>query len=138
MIFASLILIVLGAIVFIHYIQGLFSATISAILSVIAAVFAFSYHESLVPLFGGKAADYSSGICLLVLFGLIYILPRLAFDAAIPGNLRLPNALDKAGAAVMGLIAGIFATGILAIAASEMPFTANIAGFTRFETTPER
>jgi len=65
MLFASLILIVLGAIVFIHYIQGLFSATISAILAVIAAVFAFSYHESLVPLFGGKAADYSSGISLL-------------------------------------------------------------------------
>ena len=46
MIFAIIILLFLGAIAFFHYIQGFFSATISAIITVFAAVSAFSYHES--------------------------------------------------------------------------------------------
>jgi hypothetical protein len=137
MIFTILILIFFGAVVFFHYIQGFFSAAISAILVVFAAVIAFSYHESLVPLLGGKFSDYSTPIFLLALFGLTYLIMRLAFDK-IPGNLRLPLMLDKAGAVVMGLIAGVFATGIMAIAAAEMPFGPDIAGFTRFDAEAER
>ena len=138
MIFAAVILIFLGAIVFFHYIQGFFSAAISAILVVFAAVIAFSYHESLVPLLGGKMSDYSTPIALLSLFGLTYTIMRVAFDKAIPGNIRLPLMVDKVGAVVMGLIAGVFATGILAIAAQELPFGPEIGGFSRFDAESER
>jgi len=138
MIFATTILIFLAAIVFFHYIQGFFSATISAILTIFAAVIAFSYHEMLVPLFGGKMADYSTAICLLALFGITYLLMRILFDKVIPGNIRLPVAVDKGGAVVMGLISGIFATGIMAIAAQEFPFGPEIGGFSRFDSESER
>ena len=138
MLFTVVILVAFGAIVFIHYIQGFFSATLSAILAAIAAVIAFSYHESLVPLYGGHAADYASGISLLVLFAVIFIVLRVVFDKAIPGNIRLPVTVDKVGAGVMGIFAAIFATGILAIGAQEMPFGPDIAGFTRFEVNPKR
>ena len=76
MIFASVILIFLGAIVFFHYIQGFFSAAISAILTVFAAVIAFSYHESLVPLLGGKMSDYSTPIALLSLIAARSVVPE--------------------------------------------------------------
>jgi hypothetical protein len=138
MVFAIVILIFFGAIVFFHYIQGFFSAAISAILTVFAAVIAFSYHESLVPLLGGKMAEYSTPIILLALFGLSYLIMRLPFDRAIPGNIRLPLMVDKVGAVVMGLIAGVFASGIMAIAAQELPFTPEVGGFARFDTESER
>ena len=138
MLFTLLILVGFGAIVFFHYIQGFFSAALSAILAVFAAVVAFSYHESIVPLFGGKVGDFADGLTLLALFALIYIVLRVAFDKMIPGNIRLPVAVDKGGAAVMGIIAAIFATGIVAIGAQEMPFNADIAGFTRYDVSPKR
>jgi hypothetical protein len=138
MTFSILILIFLGAVAFFHYIQGFFSATLSAILTVFAAVIAFSYHESLAPYLVGKMPDYAAPICLLALFGISYLIMRIPFDKAIPGTLRLPLMVDKVGAVVMGLIAGVFATGIMAIAAAEMPFGADIAGFTRFDTEATR
>jgi hypothetical protein len=138
MIFACILLLLLGAITFFHYIQGFFSASISAILVVFAAIIAVSYHEMLVPLFGGSAPDYAPAICLMGLFILVYILPRLAFDQLVPGNVRVPVIADKVGAVVMGIIAGIFATGIVAIGAQELPFGPSIGGFVRYDSQPDR
>lgn len=139
MIFSIILIIFLGVIAFFHFIQGFFSAMLSAIFVVIAAVFAFSYHESVVErLLGGRMADDAHAMALLVLFGVIYLALRIIFDNAVPGNVRLPVGIDKAGAAVMGIIAGIFATGILAIAAQELPFGATIAGYSRYDVNSER
>jgi hypothetical protein len=138
MIFAGLILLLIGAITFFHYTQGFFGAAISAILTVFAAIIAVSYHEMLVPLFGGAAADFASALSLMGLFLIIYILLRVAFDKAVPGNVRVPVIADKVGAAVMGLFAGIFATGIVVIGAQELPFAPSIAGFVRYDSQPDR
>ncbi len=48
MIFSILMIVLVGIIGFFHYTQGLFSATISAVIAVIAAMLAMSYHEVLV------------------------------------------------------------------------------------------
>lgn len=139
MIFGLILIIFLGVIAFFHFIQGFFSATLSAIFVIIAAVFAFSYHETVVEsLLGGRLANTAHAMVLLMLFALIYLILRVIFDNLVPGNVRLPVAFDKAGAAIMGIIAGIFATGIVAIAAQELPFAASIAGYTRYDVTPER
>src|SRR5579884_3691550 len=133
MIFALAMLLVVGVITFFHYIQGFFSATLSAIIAVIAAVFALSYHETVVEtLLGGRMANQAHAMALLGLFALIYLLLRVVFDKAVPGNVRLPVLMDKVGAVVMGLIAGIFGAGIVAIAAQELPFRTAIAGYTRY------
>jgi hypothetical protein len=139
MFFAIIILLFVAGIVFFHYLQGFFSATLSAIFTVIAAVFAFSYHETIVENYlGGRMADSAHALVLLGLFAVIYLALRIIFDNFVPGALRLPAALDKGGAAVMGLVAGIFAGGILAIAAQELPFGISIGGYTRYAVSPER
>lgn len=139
MMFTGLTVLVILAIVFFHYIQGFFSAALSAILVIVAAVLAFSYHESVVEmLMAGKLYDTANAIALLALFALIYLILRIIFDTAVPGNVRVPVAVDKAGAAVMGLTAGIFAAGIIAIAAQELPFGPSIIGFARFDTQGTR
>lgn len=134
MIFSLIVLLMIGVIAFFHYVQGLFSATLSAILTIIAAVFAVSYHEQVVALImKGNLADSAHAIVLVSLFAMIYIVLRLIFDRSIQGNVRYPLIVDKVGAGVMGLIAGVFATGVFAMAAQLLPFGAKIAQYARFE-----
>src|SRR3954468_24878109 len=100
MLFGVIVLILVGAIAYFHYVQGFFSATISMILAIIAAVVAFSYHEALVrSLLRGKFADEASALMLVALFAGVYTLLRVLFDKAVPGNIRLPVLMDKIGAA---------------------------------------
>lgn len=139
MFFLILLGLFLIAIAFFHYLQGFFSATLSAIFTVVAAVVAVSYHESVVEgLLGGKMADYAHAMVLLALFGVVYLVLRILSDNLIPGDVRVPAGINKAGAAIMGLIAGVFATGIMAIAAQELPFGPSIAGYSRYDLQEDR
>jgi hypothetical protein len=122
------------AVAFFHYVQGFFSATISAILVVIAAVVAVGYHEQVAPfLFSAKFYDQAESISLVVLFAAAYIIPRLLFDKAVPGNVRLPVLVDKIGAGAAGVVAGLFSVGVLAIAAQALPFGPGVGMYSRFE-----
>jgi hypothetical protein len=139
MFFLIVIGIFFGAIVFFHSLQGLFSATISAILTVLSAAIAFSYHEPVVEsLLGGKVADEAHAMVLLALFGISYIVLRTIFDNVVKGNVRFPAAIDKAGAVIMGLVVAVFATGIMAIAAQELPFGATVGGYARYDMQADR
>jgi len=106
---------------------------ISAILAVIAAALAVSYHESLAegPL-AGKMGNMGHSVALLLLFAGIYLIFRIIFDSLVPGNVQVPPGLDKAGGAAMGLVAGVFAGGVVAVAAQAMPFWPSIAGYARY------
>jgi hypothetical protein len=139
MLLSIFIIAIVGLVAYFHYVQGFFSATISAIVAVLAAVLAVSYHETIVvSLLGGKFADVAPGMTLCVLFAVIYLLIRTASDTFVPGNLRLPVLADKVGAGVMGIVAGVFAGGVVAIAAQSLPFGASVGGFSRFETESQR
>lgn len=135
MFFSIFLILIILLVAFVHYVQGFFSATISAVLAVFAAVLAVSYHETLVEsLLQGKVADMAHAMSLLILFAAIYMVPRVLFDMLVPGNVRVPPLADKIGAAAMGLIAGLFAAGVVALAAQEMPFFPSMWGYSRFAT----
>src|SRR5947209_5023030 len=105
MLFSILLIVMIIAIAFFHYIQGFFSATISAICTIFAALLAFSLHEPIVENFlGGKAANMAHAMVLTVLFAVIYLILRIILDQTVPGQIRLPAAIDKAGGGIMGLI----------------------------------
>ena len=136
MIFGLILIVVVGVIAFFHYIQGFFTATLSAILAVISAALAFSFHEPVVEsLLGGKLSGTAHGSVLAVLFLVIYSVLRLAFDKMVPGNVRMPVLVDKIGAGVMGLIAGVFGAGMLALVWQYMPLMPSIAQYSRYATT---
>lgn len=139
MIFSILIIILVAVIAFFHYTQGFFSAAISALLAIISAVIALSYQEVIVNNWlKGKFADEANAIVLIVTFAVCYIILRFIFDAVIPGNIRLPLLVEKVGAGVMGVIAGLCVGGTVAIAAQMLPFGPTIAGYARFQTTDSR
>src|SRR5438034_7178515 len=121
MILGILIIAIVGGVAYFHYAQGFFSATFSALCAVLAAVLAVSYHEPVITtLLQGKAADYATAMTLCGLFALIYIVLRVITDKAVPGNIRLPVPIDRVGGAAMGLVAGIFTAGIVALAAQSL------------------
>jgi hypothetical protein len=132
------ILFVLG-VAFFHYIQGFFSATLSAIIAIIAAALALSLQETLIegPL-AGTAPEWMPSITLLMLFAVIYVVLRTIFDKLVPGNVRMPPLLEKVGGGVMGVVAAVFAVGIAVIALQQMPLGASLAGYTRFQTEASR
>lgn len=139
MLFSVFIILVVGAVAYFHYVQGFFSATLSAVLAMIAAMLALSYQEPIVDkLLGGKFADVASGAMLCMLYVVIYIILRTITDKFVPGNMRLPVLADKIGAGVMGLVAGLFAGGVLAVGAQMLPFGATIGMFSRYATADER
>ena len=120
---------------YIHYVQGAFTALISAFCALLATLIAFGYYEKvfgLVPA-GGKFIDLAPGMILIALFAASYLVLRIIFDSVAPGNLRLPAVGDKAGGAVFGLIAGLFGSGVLAVGAQMLPFGPSIGGFTRYD-----
>jgi hypothetical protein len=139
MLLATILIILVGVIAFFHYTQGFWSATISAIITILAAVLAVGYHENVVnTLLKGKMSDYANSFALVAIFGLTYLILRTISDKAIPGNLRLPVILDKVGAGIMGFIAGIFAVGVVAVAAQALPFGPEVGGYARYAMTEER
>ncbi|HET6247816.1 MAG TPA: CvpA family protein [Tepidisphaeraceae bacterium] len=134
MVFTIFLGVLFLGVVFFHYVQGFFSATLSAILAIIAAVLAFSWHETIVEaLLKGKAANIAHASVLVVLFAAIYLVLRIIFDRAVPEGVTLPAIVDRIGGAVMGLVAATFAIGTFAIAAQELPFGASVVGYTKYD-----
>jgi len=138
-----ILLIIVGilvlAIAYVHYTQGLFSATISAILAIISAAVALSLHETIVEgLLAGTAANIAHGSLLMLLFAISYVALRSIFDKCIPGQIRVPFLVDKIGGGVMGIVAGAYAMGIVMIAAQELPFGPSMLGYSRYELAADR
>jgi uncharacterized membrane protein required for colicin V production len=133
MILSIVLLLFVGLIAYLHFLQGLLSGFISVVLALIATAVAMAEYEPMAAyLSGGKYDDQAQGFCLIALFAVTYLIGRLIFDKAVPGNIRVPHLVDGIGGAICGLIAGMLGTGIIAIALQCMPLRSSIAGYTRY------
>ncbi len=135
MVFNLILLALTAAIALFHYVQGLFSALISAILVILASVIAVGFHEQLAASFAVKAPEQAVSISIAILFAVVYLIPRLLFDWLVPGNVRFPVLMDKIGAGVLGLVAGLYATGVVALVADALPFGPSFGMYSRAELT---
>jgi hypothetical protein len=136
MVFSLILFALCGIVAFFQYVQGFFSATISAICAAVAAVIAMGWYESVAPLlFNAKISDQAASISLVLLFAIVYIIPKALIDSLVPGNVRVPFIVDKVGAGIMGLIVGLISSGIVAVAADALPFGPTVAMYSRFNTS---
>ncbi len=133
MILSILAIILVAAIAYFHWVQGLFSAAISMALAILASTLAIGMHESLATsLLGGAMADYANALMTGAIFAAVYGIGRILFDMLVPGNVAIPFYMDKVGAGFCGLIAGIFAVGTIVLASQMLPFGVSVAGFSRY------
>jgi hypothetical protein len=139
MVFSVVIIVLIAVIGYFHYVQGLLSSVISLVCALMAAMLTLSYHEKVVALaFAQKMTDQGHALTLAGMFLIIYLVLRIIFDSLVPGNIRFPAIADKVGGALLGLIAGMFAVGIFAIAAQTLPFGPSIAGYGRYKMESQR
>jgi len=126
-------LVLLLLVAYMHFIQGLLSGFISAVVAVVAGAIAFSYYEPLaLAMSGGKFNDSAQSVCILGIFALSYLILRSIIDAFVPGNIRVNSTFDKVGGAVFGLVAGMIGLGIAAVALQLMPFGPSVGGYSRY------
>ncbi|HEX8911608.1 MAG TPA: hypothetical protein VF796_04555, partial [Humisphaera sp.] len=137
--FSIFLLLIVAAIAYYHFTQGLFSAIISALLAGFASALAIGWHETVVEsILGGAMANYAHATVLMAMFGAIYLVLRIIFDRVVPGNVTFPRLADKIGGAAMGAVAGLVAAGTCAFAAQALPFMPDMLGYSRLETTSDR
>lgn len=139
MVLSIVLLIIIGLVAYLHWIQGLLSGLISAVLAVLSACMAMSYYESLAQMLsGGKFNDQSQGVCLLAIFALSYLILRIIFDKLVPGNVRVNSTFDKIGGAVCGVVAGLMGAGIVAIAFQSLPVGPSVLGYSRYSVKADQ
>ncbi len=96
--------------------QGLFSALIHLVLTVLAGALAFAAWEPMVYGFLlYRMPEQAWGVGLLIPFGLSLLGLRTLFDKAVPGNLSFHNLADKIGGALLGFCSGVLTVGMLII-----------------------
>lgn len=133
----------IGVILFVLFIaylwtqQGLFSAFLHFMCTLVAGAIALAVWEPLV--YGallGVRQDLAWSLGLIVPFLAALVILRVASDKLIPGNLKFDDGTDFIGGGVFGLGAGVITAGVLLISIGFMRLPHNFAGYqpARFDT----
>ena len=129
---------VLG-IAFYQVIQGLFSALIMTILTVLCAAVAMGYYEPLASaVLYTRQAETADAVALIALFVLPLLGLRMLVDRLIPGNVVFGRWADRIGGGVLGIFSGLIITGVLMVALQMLPFGASVLGYTPFDDALQR
>ena len=127
-------LIILGIASF-QVVQGLFSATITTILTVLSALLAFSYYEVIAAELFYKTgyAVYADAGVLVLLFCVPLLLLRFLFDRMlVPGTVNFGIWANRIGGGLMGLISGMVAMGVLTTAIQALPWGQTVLTYRPF------
>jgi uncharacterized membrane protein required for colicin V production len=125
-------LLILG-IAFFQVVQGLFSALIMAILTVLSVAIAFNYYEPLAAAVAAYQPATAHAIALITLFVIPLLVLRLIFDRLIQGNVVFGPWADRVGGGAFGLITGILCVGVLAIALQMLPWGASVLTYRPYD-----
>jgi uncharacterized membrane protein required for colicin V production len=131
MVIILLALALIAAITFFQVVNGLFSALIMTVLTVLCAALACCYYEPLAEAtLGGTAqAPYAKGAALLALFVIPLLALRIVLDRVQRRNLVLGMWADRIGGGALGLITAMILVGILTIVLQLLPFGESIMGY---------
>ena len=113
--------------------QGLFSALIMAVLSMVAAVVALNYFEVLAALLQriGLQSYAPHSVCLVGTFTLCLLGLREVADRLIPGNMNFPMIIDRLGGAFFSLVASMTIAGVIALGFQALPINAKFLTYNR-------
>lgn len=120
-------------IAFFQGLQGLFSAVIMAVLTILCAALALGTFEMV---FYGflieRMPEYGEAVAILSIFILSLLILRVVSDQLIRGNMQFPVWVDRIGGGLLGLVSGIVIVGMIQIGFQLLPFDNTFLGFNRF------
>ncbi|NLE60285.1 MAG: CvpA family protein [Planctomycetes bacterium] len=126
------------AVTFYQGLQGLFSALINCVLTILAAALAFAYFEDL---YQGQLMsyqpDHGRAIALMAVFIVSLLILRTIVDLLIKGNQTFPIYVDRAGGGIFGFITAMVIIGMLSIGFQMLPFDVTFLGFSRYSLVEE-
>ena len=131
--FSLFAVVLILAITFYQGLQGLFSALITCVLTILSAALAFGLYEDLYywQLIQYQPA-HGRGIALMAIFVLSLLALRTVFDLIVKGNLQLPTYVDRGGGGVLGFVTAMLIVGMLSISIQMLPFAPSFLGFARY------
>lgn len=130
--FSLFLVLFLFAATYFQAIQGITSALIMAVVTVLSAAIAFGTYEYVADAaLMGLAPEFGHAIAFLGTFLLPLIILRLVLDSVISRASMLPHLLDRIAAAVVGFFTAFLITGMLAIGLQMVPWP-GIIGYQRF------
>jgi len=129
MFFILIVLVLVLAATCYQVIQGLFSALIMMILSILCALLAFNYYELLAQALYEYQPGYADAASLIVVFVVPLFILRSVFDRVIGGNIVFGVWADRIGGGILGFISAQILVGILVIATQMLPFGPSFLGY---------
>ncbi|MCH7700401.1 MAG: CvpA family protein [Planctomycetes bacterium] len=124
-------------IAYLHAIQGLFSALIGCVLSILSLCVAFSQFEYVAHNWlASWRPDFAMPIAFIGLFCATLLGTRVLADNLIRRACLLPMIVDRVGGGVFGVLVGMIITGMLAIALQMIPLGGSMLGYSRFKPPP--
>jgi len=139
----NMIVIILAAalvlgIAFYQVIQGLYGAIIMAVLSILCAMMALTYYESLAAMLYDRQPAHADAGALILLFVVPLLLLRLLSDRFLGRNVVMGVWPDRIAGGAVGLVVGIVLTGMLMIAVQMLPMGSAPLGFRPYDDTLQR
>jgi len=133
MILIILATLLLLGIAFYQVVQGLFSAMIMTILTILSAALAFNFYEPLAELFASRLGIYAHPIALLGVFVVPLYVLRETFDRLIKGNVVMGAWVDRIGGAAFGLVTALLILGVLTIVLQLLPFGGSMLSYRPYD-----
>ncbi|MHC4563009.1 MAG: CvpA family protein [Planctomycetota bacterium] len=121
--------------------QGLFSAIIMSLLSVLSAAAAMNYYEPFSTLLQGSiglSILYADAIALVVLFAAPLFLIRLGFDRLVKSNVVFGVWVERVGSAAFGAVVGMVLVGVLTLALQMLPFGPGVFTYRPYDRAMRR
>lgn len=112
--------------------QGVFSAAIMLIETIVSLMVAFGFYESVHGLWAEQIPNYGQPLALVLLFAITLTVLRVASDNYIAGNMQFPLAVDRAGGGLLGLLIGLQVIGVALTAVQMLPLGRKVLGFERY------
>ena len=138
MVVALIATVLILGIAFYQILQGLFSAMIMTILTILSAALAFSYYEPLAGLMYDKLTNYAEPLCLVLLFIVSLGILRLIFDKFLGGNVVVGTWPDRIVGGFFGLITGMIVIGVVLVAIQMLPIGPSVYTYRPFDGSLQR
>jgi len=126
------------AIAFYQVVQGLFSALVMTVLTVLCAALSFAVYPLVAELLYTTQPSCADALALIATFALPLLALRMLADRFIPGNVVLGVWADRIAGGILGIFTGIVVIGMLTIAVQLLPFGESVLTYKPFNSSLQR
>ena len=118
--------------------QGVFSALIMALLSVLCAMIALNFYQPAAALLYEYQPAHADAIALIVLFAVPLLGLRFLFDSFLGANVVMGMWANRIGGGAFGFLAAMVIAGIFALVMQMLPWSRTVIGYSPYDDSLER